>query len=95
MIRDDKKIRNRDKTSMIDHTLSHTIDLGCAPCNPLKFKARLWLLLALCWSLYLAYTSALKIEAICSETSIHSQWTIWAYISEGRNIHKHRCENLF
>jgi hypothetical protein len=43
----------------------------------------------------LNYASSLKIEAICSsETPVDSQGTTRRYISEDRNLHNHRCENL-
>jgi hypothetical protein len=43
----------------------------------------------------LAYSSTLKIEAICSfETFVHFQRTTRSYIPEDRNVHSHRCENV-
>jgi hypothetical protein len=44
---------------------------------------------------YLAYSSTLKVEAICSpETSVEFQRTTRRYIPEERTINNHRCENL-
>jgi hypothetical protein len=43
----------------------------------------------------LAYTSALKIQAICSsETSVDFHRTSRRYIPEDGTLHNHRCENL-
>jgi hypothetical protein len=43
----------------------------------------------------LLYSSALKIEAICSsETSADFQRTIQRHIPDGSTLHNHRCENL-
>jgi hypothetical protein len=43
----------------------------------------------------LAYSSALKIEAICSsETSIDFHGTSRSYIPKDRTLHTHRCENF-
>jgi hypothetical protein len=42
-----------------------------------------------------AYSSTLKMEAICSsETSVGFQRTTWRYIPEDSTLHIHRCENL-
>jgi hypothetical protein len=42
-----------------------------------------------------AYSSTLKIEAICSsETSVDFQQTTRRYIPEDSTLHNHRCENL-
>jgi hypothetical protein len=42
-----------------------------------------------------AYSSALKMEAICSsETSVETQRTTRRYIPEDGTLHNHRCENL-
>jgi hypothetical protein len=42
-----------------------------------------------------AYSSTLKMEAICSsETSVDFQRTTRRYIPEDSNIYNHRCENL-
>jgi hypothetical protein len=43
---------------------------------------------------YSAYSSTLKMEAICSsEMSVDFQRTTRRYIREGRTLHNHRCEN--
>jgi hypothetical protein len=45
--------------------------------------------------LFLAYSSALKMEATCSsETSFDFHRTTWCYIREDRILHNHCCENL-
>jgi hypothetical protein len=42
-----------------------------------------------------AYSSTLKMEAICSsETSVDFQRTTQRYIPEDGTLHNHRCENL-
>jgi hypothetical protein len=42
-----------------------------------------------------AYSSALKVEAMCSsETSVDFQRTARHYIPEDSALHNHRCENL-
>jgi hypothetical protein len=42
-----------------------------------------------------AYSSTLKMEAICfSETSVDFQRTTWRYIQEDSTLHNQRCENL-
>jgi hypothetical protein len=42
-----------------------------------------------------AYSSTLKMEAICSsETSVHIQRTTRRYIPEDSTLHNHRCEHL-
>jgi hypothetical protein len=42
-----------------------------------------------------AYSSTLKMEAICSsETSVHFQQTTRRYIPEDSTLHNHCCENL-
>jgi hypothetical protein len=54
-------------------------------------------LLATCFMLvsYLAYSSILKLEAICSsETPIDFQWTTWRYIPEDISLHNHRRKTL-
>jgi hypothetical protein len=49
-----------------------------------------------CSKLGLAYSSALKMEAIfSSETSVfYFQRTAWSYIPENRTFHNHRCQNI-
>jgi hypothetical protein len=40
----------------------------------------------------LAYSSTLKMEAICcSETSVDFQWTTWRYMPEVSTLNKTRC----
>jgi hypothetical protein len=42
-----------------------------------------------------AYSSTLKMEAICSsETSVDIQQPTWRYIPEDSTLQNHRCENL-
>jgi hypothetical protein len=43
----------------------------------------------------LAYSSTLKMEAVCfSKTVVDFQRTTWHYIPEDSNLHNHLCENL-
>jgi hypothetical protein len=44
---------------------------------------------------FLAYSSTLKKEAICSsETSVEFERTTQRYIPEDSTAHNHRCDNL-
>jgi hypothetical protein len=43
----------------------------------------------------LAYSSTLKMEAICfSKMSVDFQHTTWPYAPEDSTLHNHHCENL-
>jgi hypothetical protein len=47
------------------------------------------------FTLFLAYSSTLKMKPICSsETSVDFQRTTQRYVTEDRILHNHRCENL-
>jgi hypothetical protein len=35
-----------------------------------------------------------KPSKIPASKQVDFQWTTWRYISEGRSLHNHRCENL-
>jgi hypothetical protein len=44
---------------------------------------------------YVAYSSTLKMEAMCSsKMSVYFEWTTQQYIPEDRILHNHQCENL-
>jgi hypothetical protein len=48
-----------------------------------------------CFFLGELFSSALKMEAICSsETSVEIQWTTRRHIPEADILYNHRCENL-
>jgi hypothetical protein len=71
------------------------------PCSPLKADRlfggiyRLHLQQAFTLVSYLAYSSTLKMEAICSsEISVGFQRTTRRYLPEDGTLHNHRCENL-
>jgi hypothetical protein len=84
-----------------------TIFRGVTQCNPLNVNRRfggtyrLHLQGKLCLSPDFtlvscsAYSSTLKMEAICtSETSVDIQQTTGRYIPQGSTLHNHHCENL-
>jgi hypothetical protein len=58
-------------------------------------KIWLWLPTAFMLVSCLAYSSALKMEEICSsEMSVDFQWTTRCYIPKDNTLHNHRCQNL-
>jgi hypothetical protein len=79
---------------------SFTIFWDITPCKPLKVNRRFGgaeLRLSPDFTLVScsAYSSILKMEAICSsETSIAFQRTTRRHIPEDDSLHDHRCENL-
>jgi hypothetical protein len=70
------------------------------PCSPLsvnrRFGASEFCLSPVCSLVSCsAYSSTLKMEAICSfKTSVGFQRTTRRYIPEDGTVHNHRCENL-
>jgi hypothetical protein len=83
-----------------DYILKSSIFWDIKPCSSLKVKLHFGVTrIRTCYLLhavpYLAHSSTMKKEAICSsETLAVLQQTMRHYISEDRILHSHHCENL-